>query len=166
MYTWKASAAATTFTITGTRRAIGSGGEAFGRTNYVGISGYSGLTGERYIGLLSNRSQVTLESATAADGLSNTLMFGETLGGESSGARTRAASWAGVGAYPTAWGLPENADWFSLGAKHSGIVQFAMGDGAVRPIRRVGTSGAAWDVFIFMSGYQDGRVYDVSQVGG
>ncbi|HET6574773.1 MAG TPA: DUF1559 domain-containing protein [Fimbriiglobus sp.] len=165
MYTWKESAAATSFTITGTRRAIGAGGEAFGRTNYVGIAGYSGLVGDRYIGLLGNRSQVSLESATAADGLSNTLMFGETLSGESSGARTRASAWAGVGAYPTAWGLPTAADWYTLGGKHSGVVLFALGDGAVRSVRRVGTSGDSWTVFIYMSGYQDGRVFDASQVG-
>lgn len=156
------------WTITGTRRNNGFGGELLGRTNYVGVSGYSGIgTGnDKYVGVFYNRSRVTMEQVVSADGLSNTLMFGETLGGESTGARTRSAGWAGTGAYPVAWGLPETANWWTFGGKHPGVVMFALGDGAVRGIRRVGDTGPGYDAFVYMSGWGDARSFDPQALEG
>ena len=77
----------------------------FGRTNYVGVSGYLGCATQYlsefqdYEGLLCNRSNVTLVNVSAADGTSNTMMFGETLNGAATGTRDIVSSWMGVGGF-------------------------------------------------------------------
>jgi prepilin-type N-terminal cleavage/methylation domain-containing protein len=159
MHTWLSSP--TAWTITGTFRTIAAAPN-LGRSNYAGVSGYGGIgtMNDTWVGLLYNRSRVTLGTATAADGLSNTLLFGETLCGEGTGQRTKAASWAGVGALPVAWGLIDPAQWYTFGSKHTGVVQFALGDGSVRGLRRVGASGTGWDNLVYSAGYSDGRTAD------
>src|SRR5262249_14178597 len=71
---------------------LGSSAFGLGRTNYAGVAGVLGANAtvnigsgsnirpaSRYEGILTNRSRITLVSVR--DGLSNTLMFGEGLGG-------------------------------------------------------------------------------------
>src|SRR5205823_1313408 len=122
-----------------------------GRTNYVGVSGYGGIStgNDTWVGALCNRSKVTLETLTGADGASNTLLFGEYLGDSDTGARQYSASWMGVGAIPTAWGTltgrstpaaSTDSGPFNFASKHTGVVQFCMADGAVRGVRK-GVSG-------------------------
>jgi len=93
--------------------------DAFGRSNYAGVAGaigdfdtgMSGVIGgasfKQWIGIMMNRSTLTLGQLTVQDGTSNTLMFGESLGGVGTGPFTRDTcwSWFGVGACGTAYGL-------------------------------------------------------------
>jgi hypothetical protein len=151
-----------------------------GRTNYAGVAGYAGLGvgADQFSGLFCNRTRVTLETVTAADGTSNTLMFGEYLADFDTGPRTYSASWMGMGPVVTAWGTwtgPAPAspqpgqpqfghEFFS--SKHTGIVQFCNGDGSVRGVRKgLLPSSNAWTSYVFMSGWRDGQVVDASQVG-
>jgi prepilin-type processing-associated H-X9-DG protein len=68
----------------------GPGNADLGRTNYFPCAGGSGGAGQataiddpfaRYEGIFSNRSDLTLGQLEAQDGSSNTLFFGEGLGG-------------------------------------------------------------------------------------
>src|SRR5437868_6259658 len=88
-----------------------SGGQNYdiGKTNYLGVAGGLGdgvgidsLSGpninlQPYVGLFTNRSKVTIAEVTSADGASNTLMAGETLGGTTKGQRDFVMSWMGNG---------------------------------------------------------------------
>jgi prepilin-type processing-associated H-X9-DG protein len=94
-----------------------------GRTNYAGVAGLQGAALDesfvqgydgRYDGALSSRSRISLQQIGAHDGTSNTLLFGETLGGSATGvvaspqnttARGTALSWVGVGCLSTGWGV-------------------------------------------------------------
>ncbi|MCI0376122.1 MAG: DUF1559 domain-containing protein [Gemmataceae bacterium] len=128
-----------------------------GRTNYVGFDNWEGI--------LPNRGTVALAQLTARDGASNTLLFGETLGGTATGSRNLVFAWVGCGALPTAWGLPEtgvNANVFS--SRHTGVVQFCFGDGSVRGVRRIGGSGNGWVNYIYSSGWRDGNIPDFGQL--
>jgi prepilin-type N-terminal cleavage/methylation domain-containing protein/prepilin-type processing-associated H-X9-DG protein len=139
----------------------------FGRTNYVGVSGYMGraskyFNGPDYEGVLCNRSNVTLENVSAADGASNTLLFGETLNGAATGTRDFVSAWMGVGALPTGFGFPDNdsVTWGQFSSLHLGVVNFCFADGSVRPLRRASDS----NTFIALSGWHDGQVADTSLV--
>jgi prepilin-type N-terminal cleavage/methylation domain-containing protein len=154
-------------------------GNLFGRTNYQGVGGCIGAPNSTvdppwrfYMGLLTDRSKVTLGQATARDGLSNTLLIGESLAGAAPPAvRDFSAAWAGAGSFATAWGLQANAGWYQFSSLHTGIVQFAFGDGGVRGIKygttaQWQTNGGVvtpdWYIFMEMSGYQDGGKRDIS----
>jgi prepilin-type N-terminal cleavage/methylation domain-containing protein len=144
--------------------------QTIGRSNYAGVMGYAGLVpGNEWLsGLMADRTGVSLEQLTGADGSSNTLMFGEYLGDtETNTYGGLSVSWMGVGAVPTAWGLPTGADegWWHFNSKHPGVVQFAMGDGSVRRIRKGIESGNDWLTFVYMSGWKDGELMDPNSIG-
>ncbi|MCI0702665.1 MAG: DUF1559 domain-containing protein [Planctomycetia bacterium] len=147
---------------------------SLGKTNYLGVSGYFGFTGvstDAYEGIFSNRSAAKFTTIT--DGTSNTLMFGETLGRDKYAGAPGASpndqwtySWM-AGPLPTAWGLPDTpgqTGWYHFSSRHTGIVNFVMGDGAVRSVRSGFNSGAQFNTFIFMSGMRDGAVIDVNSL--
>jgi prepilin-type N-terminal cleavage/methylation domain-containing protein len=154
----------------------------FGRTNYVSCAGTEGPINNGlgiYIGLMSNRSHVTLGNATARDGLSNTLMIGEALGGASAGARDLSFAWMGLGAMVTYFGLgpypgnnPPASGWWQYSSVHTGIVQFAFGDGGVRGLKygqtAIGNPNFSnppsndWFVLQELAGYGDGGKRDTS----
>jgi prepilin-type N-terminal cleavage/methylation domain-containing protein/prepilin-type processing-associated H-X9-DG protein len=138
-----------------------------GRTNYMGVAGYLGRASKYasdtdYEGVMCNRSNITLASLSAADGASNTLMFGESLGGPASGPREMVNAWIGVGSMPTAWGMPENdaVDWYQFSSFHPGVVNFCFGDGSVRPLRR----NSDFNTFVYLSGWNDAKVADFTLV--
>ncbi len=151
---------------------IGGGGDTLGRTNYTGVAGYSGAYAgaqSPFIGLLYNRSNVSLAQLTGTDGASNTLLFGEYLGDADAGPRQYAASWMGVGAMPTAWGLGTgvfpNSYYVMFTSNHTGIVQFCFGDGSVRGLNKGLNQGSnGWVNYIYASGWQDGQVVDFSSI--
>jgi len=151
-------------------------GLVLGRTNYVGSAGALGQTSiafyDSYRGPLYNRSDIAL--AKVPDGSSNTLLFGEVLGGNSIN-RDFLYSWMGCGTLPTAWGLPRstpssNCDgWFHFGSKHTTLVHFAFADGSVRGLRNTGCPivffNNNWFNFNRMAGMWDGEVFDVNAFG-
>src|SRR5262249_28613464 len=100
------------------------------------------------------------------DGTSNTIGFGETLGGRTRNRDYRWA-WMGAGSLPTAWGLPNDTDagFYTFSSRHPGVVLFAFCDGSVRPIAKGQTSGAGYSNFVYASGANDGRVIDFSILG-
>jgi len=174
---------AVTLTFTGGYFPNGGGGAPLGRTNYLanaGAIGYSTGTYNnapvtpnafygKYAGPFYNRSRVGL--ARIPDGSSNTIFFGEALGGPefgNSGGQVRnfAYSWMGAGALATAWGLPTVSQWYTFGSQHpGGLVQFAFGDGSVRGYRR-GSTGSFftndWYAYQRSAGIFDGESYDSS----
>ena len=104
-----------------------------------------------YEGIYTKRSKNGFRSIL--DGASHTLAFGEVLGGKPE--VTDRYSWMGCGAMPTAWGLPDGATsgWWQFDGHHPGVVQFCLGDGAVKGISRTIDKS----VFIYLSGIRDGR---------
>ncbi|MFO0935573.1 MAG: DUF1559 domain-containing protein [Gemmataceae bacterium] len=110
-----------------------------GATNYVGCAGGLGLyeTGSPYYfyrGCYYPNSKTKLTAIT--DGTSNTLGFGETLGGNGK-TKDFNLAWAGAGSMPVAWGLqgPNTSGWYTFSSRHTGLVNFANCDGSVHGIR-------------------------------
>ena len=70
---------------------------------------------------------------------------------------------------PTAWALPTTVGLTNYSSNHTGIVNFGMCDGSVRPVRTF--SGAStdwystnWYTFQAMAGMQDGQSPDFSSI--
>ncbi len=143
---------------------IAYGDSAFGRTNYIAIAG-RGTTVADYKGVFYNRARVSV--SRVPDGTSNTFFFGEyaSKAAPFTGWQPVSLAWMTGGCMPTAWGLeapnrqPDDR-WYELSSKHPGIVMFGMGDGSVRTVRYVGTSGTGFNNFIYASGSEDGSVFD------
>lgn len=146
--------------------ATGAGRE-LGRTNYLanggGFNHVPGRALDRYKGPFWTRSKSRL--ADVLDGTSNTLFFGETVGGYDRNRRkTHAHSWFGSGGAPM-WfnslrgGIKRGFDarWFEFYSSwHSGSITFALADGSV-----TGVSFTADPVmFRYWAGMQDGESPD------
>ncbi|MFO0870546.1 MAG: DUF1559 domain-containing protein [Pirellulales bacterium] len=152
-----------------------AGPSQLGRTNYLPSAGPMGAIPTSfpapsgawivYKGVFLNRNKESM--AAVQDGLSNTIFFGETIGGRlitGSGSSLRQTkqlefshSWMGSGPLATAWGLRDTAyppthNWYQFSSEHPGAVQFLYGDGAVRSIN--------WNidllVFRYLSSQADG----------
>lgn len=168
-----------------------------GHTNYAGVAGALGAAKEvtnadvntcpgdfpstggvnlkLYEGIFTNRSANKL--GAIPDGTSNTLMFGETLGGFDSSVyskRTILFSWFGIGALPTKFGLGQpglpygnslpGANWDTFSSRHPGVVQFCFADGSVHALKYGQTTirkpkcSTDWYVLNALSGMKDGQV--------
>lgn len=156
------------------------GDQDLGRTNYLGVAGmyYRAPGFEAHQGIMNNRSKMSLEQLTAADGTANTFMFGETIGDAENG-NTFAQSWMTM-PMATYYGTPTGTGtgWWHFSSRHSGQVLFAMGDGAVRPVRKgivptvtpssewiLANPGVDYSQFQFAAGYRDGQTYSSSLIG-
>jgi prepilin-type N-terminal cleavage/methylation domain-containing protein len=145
----------------------------FGVTNYLGVMGGMGIVGnawDPWVGLYYSQSTVSMTQLTGGDGASNTLAFGEnsTLAGHLAGTDldapgqpvTRAFAWMGAGGMPVGYGFSP-ASWSTFSSSHTGVINFALGDGSVR-----GVNKSADPVAIrAAAGWKDGQVYDPSQAG-
>lgn len=137
-----------------------------GRTHYLPVAGMIGRIGDAYYdsyaGIFVNRSQLTL--ATISDGSSNTLAFGETLGGSTTGStRYIANTWMGASGFPSYWGLApgRTAQWYQWSSAHTSGINFAYGDGSIRQVR----FSANLTAFQNATGAADGYVVNSSDIG-
>jgi prepilin-type N-terminal cleavage/methylation domain-containing protein/prepilin-type processing-associated H-X9-DG protein len=150
-------------------------GRELGRSNYVGCAGGLGdvpplpngmPSWSRYKGIYYNGSHTKI--GDIKDGLSNTIAFGESLGGTGlQGSRNFVFSWMGAGAMSTAWGLKpvygpngNDFDWIMFSSYHPATNNFAFADGSVRGIGR----NVDQNTFVYASGMKDGRVYDATNL--
>jgi len=163
-----------------------------GKTNYTGVMGACGANAATasgsddtvghppganlalYEGIFTNNSKTKIEGIS--DGSSNTLMFGEGLGGLRNGARDLQWTWMGAGAQMTKFGMNHsNGDgtydgWNYFSSNHNGIVLFCWGDGHVSGVRAGGSATRNpvatmdWYVYQQMSGKADGGVLDTSSM--
>ncbi|MHB8897767.1 MAG: DUF1559 domain-containing protein [Thermoguttaceae bacterium] len=128
-------------------------GEVLGRTHYLGIAGAMGQTGnahwDKWKGVFSNRTRNRFSDIL--DGASNTLLFGENVGGQSPDDPDlfHAFAWAGCGQGATAWGFCDG--WYQWTSRHPGVGQFGLVDGSVRAISKTIDP----DVFQSASGMAD-----------
>lgn len=113
-------------------------GHEVGRCNYIANAGCNGTVPGfiQYLGPFYYNSKTKLTDI--GDGTSNTIGFGESIGGVVVGARDFAATWPGNGCAVTGQALPSdpNVQWYMFSSKHGPIVQFAFCDGSVRAITK------------------------------
>ena len=152
--------------------------EDFALTNYLGCSGaHAGGVSkdpERvpFTGMMSSRKPRQLRDVV--DGLSNTVMLGESIGMIEDGNRIAVQSWEFGGlatirgsipwmlqTHTTNWemrhlGSSTQSSAFGFGSKHSQVVNFAFGDGSVRSISR----NIDWFTLYQLGGIADGGVID------
>jgi prepilin-type N-terminal cleavage/methylation domain-containing protein/prepilin-type processing-associated H-X9-DG protein len=157
----------------------------FGRTNYLGVSGCGTGTGtfvdrdgrtvplNVFEGILGNRSKNTLAVVSTADGTANTLLIGEQTGISLGDPNLPAQDYnfVGGGCLPTYLGLSAagpRASRRQFSSAHSGVVQFAFGDGSVRGLRPGSTETIAatsdWYLLQQLAGFKDGRSNDTSAI--
>lgn len=167
---------------------VGAGGLP-GLSNYIGVGGTLGnytvtntaSTTQPYYARHSGAfmSDVQNNMASITDGTSNTMLFGEYVGGfdytVSGRKREWSLAWMAANAMPSYWSIstdPKTLNYFySFNSKHTGIVQFAYVDGSVRGIRSAGitvpasaaeitsASGTPWQILQASTGRSDGDVY-------
>jgi prepilin-type N-terminal cleavage/methylation domain-containing protein/prepilin-type processing-associated H-X9-DG protein len=145
-------------------------GKEFGRSNYIANGG--DYRRADLVGPYAANSKTKMTDII--DGTSNTIAFGESLGGASQGARDFTMAWFGCGTIYAVYGLPDNTydpvsrrdrGAWSFSSRHTGVIQFGFCDGSVRPLRKGITSGPGYNVFLWAAGMQDGAVVDFTQIG-
>ena len=147
-------------------------GRNYGRTSYISSAGAIGdaQTGtnppySNYRGPFYPNSKVKLVGVS--DGTSNTIAFGETLGG-SSNFRQYGISWMGAGGQATAWELrdPQFGVWNQFASLHTGIVPFAYLDGTVKLVRITACDSAPYPGAAANPLWFNSRWYQMQYVGG
>jgi prepilin-type N-terminal cleavage/methylation domain-containing protein len=138
-----------------------------GRSDYVGVAGFAGQANGQLQGVFTNRIQVSLQQLTAADGASNTLLFGESASSlDPQSGLIIAHTWMGSGCLPSAWGTVDQRGgaWYAFNSKHTAMVLFCYGDGSVHGIRKGLTTGSSLAQFVFASSWNDGQAVDFSLI--
>jgi prepilin-type N-terminal cleavage/methylation domain-containing protein len=137
-------------------------GSTLGRTNYMPCTGGLGKVGnlwDQWEGIYIPMESKTMNWLTVRDGSSNTILFGESVGGNTQ-TRDFANAWIGGDGFPVAWGMPSSGPsfWYQYSSRHSNIVQFCLGDGSVRAMR-LGPTAVQFRTY---AGWVDGRIPDPS----
>jgi len=137
-----------------------------GRSNYTGMAGYFAPSQDtQYRGYFYHKSKSKI---AVQDGSSNTILFGEVAGGY--------IDWANSGGIPSgvtgySWttgfnysgfGSPVsgpandkvNSRYGQFSSQHTGIVNFAFGDGSVRTLR----ANLDFSTWVYMTGTTDGII--------
>ncbi len=129
----------------------------FGRTNYMANAGYLANTPNNttYIGPFAINTRTRLTDIT--DGTSNTLAFGETLGGSKT-VRSYCPTWSGGNLLATGWGLSDNPTWPMYSSQHTGVVNFTLCDGSVRTI----STRTDFNTYTYAGGISDGAVVSLN----
>ena len=152
------------------------GGDQPGLTNYMGVAGNAGYSGDtstsnwdQWVGPFYQCSKTTLPDVTGADGTSRVFMFGEIPGVTQDTANPPhkfAFTWVGNGFWWNNYGMANDNSLLSFGSRHSGIVNFAYCDGSVRSVKNNIRGGTLeYNVYIYESGMRDGRTFDPSLIG-
>jgi prepilin-type N-terminal cleavage/methylation domain-containing protein len=155
-----------------------------GLTTYLGVGGRWGITGDpspetkgdQWAGVYTSCSKTSIVDVTAADGTSNTLLYGEIIGNPPDpmdATVLHAYAWMGNGYMWNAFGLPANVRRSSFGSRHAGVVNFAVCDGSVRALRApidapattVAPMSPQYEAYVGMAGMRDGRTFDASLIG-
>lgn len=152
------------------------GGDMPGLTNYLGVAGNTGYSGDtsannwdQWVGVFYQCSKITLPAVTSADGTSYVYMFGEVPGVTQDNTDPTikfASAWIGNGFWWNNYGMPGNNRVLAFGSKHAGISNFAYCDGSIRAVRTPITSPSTqYNAYIYSAGYKDGRNFDTSLLG-
>lgn len=138
------------------------GAQVLGIGHYIGVAGdwrdFGGNKG--YRGALGYNTRT--HTTDILDGSSNTLLFGETCGGNSP--YTGFSGWLGAsfawGHQWTAFGLSADGDVRLFGSKHTRVIQFAWADGSVRGLTDPAyfNSSAGFPVLAALAGISEGVV--------
>src|SRR5262249_31566172 len=116
-----------------------------GRSNYVGMGGYpyadagDGTAGT-FTGILTWNTTVTVDAVTNGDGASNTILYGEYVGGGFGGQPTSFSnlgsgilgpSWV-CGSGFTYWGPDTGVltDYYRFGSAHPNVFNICLADGS------------------------------------
>jgi len=146
------------------------------RTNYMGVAGCGSgdhPTFSKYMGIYTNRSQVSLTQISILDGASNTLLYGETCGSQwNCPPESLDIAWMAGGGLGTYLGLQRGREALTIAFSswHSAGVQFCFADGSVRMVRFGNTvwDGFSdtfppdWHLLQQLAGFRDGQSADTS----
>jgi prepilin-type N-terminal cleavage/methylation domain-containing protein len=129
-----------------------AGGWVSKKTNYLGVAGYADAN-KMWWGMFTNRSETKFRDVT--DGLSNTLMVGESHGGWSnSTTKVGECSWSWMGNMSLQTFKLNSGSIYAFQSFHKGTVNFVLGDGGVRTI----SDSISGSVYQRLQGMTDGNV--------
>jgi prepilin-type N-terminal cleavage/methylation domain-containing protein/prepilin-type processing-associated H-X9-DG protein len=147
---------------------------SMGRTSYLGVAGYGGNVAgwtmaaskaqmmgipasqpvTNFQGVFATRTKTRFSHVT--DGTSNTLLFGEVMGGAKTDDERCSFTWMGSGFMVSFQGISATGSqrpWSSFNSDHAGgIINFSMADGSVRSLN----TNADYGAYISLSGMADG----------
>jgi prepilin-type N-terminal cleavage/methylation domain-containing protein/prepilin-type processing-associated H-X9-DG protein len=136
-----------------------------GATNYLGSGGggtssaFNTTAYYMYRGVYYVNSKTKMTDIT--DGTSNTFAFGESLGGNGI-TRDFTCAWFGCSSMWSAYTPkpPTTSGWYTFSSRHTGVCQFAFGDGSVKAVKM----SVSLLAFRLAAGINDGQVYNADEL--